>query len=240
MKILLTALLILCNAVAFAQTKKFRWEDESCLFESTYDAKRFTDAQLKDTYKLSHLDFFPNTVNPVPFKFEDLKKQSVDALDKEYSLRTDALKQLNLVKGEYWEMLRQKQLKELEQTYQLSRATMLGYENPARLKDVKFADACVQKYINPLTNGGDELLAIWREQDVEMRQKHSHPEIVEREFNEQFNSPEKFQYARMDVMAFGWWNCANALIDRDENGEEYAKEFKKLFKRTKTVECDEP
>jgi hypothetical protein len=66
------------------------------------------------------------------------------------------------------------------------------------------------------------------------------PEIAKKEFEEQFNSPEKFQYAQVEVMGFGWWNCANALIDRADKSAENEREFKKLFKRTRTVECDEP
>jgi len=239
MKILLIAILAFCNTYAFAQTKKFRWGTDFCLFESTYDAKKYTEAQLKDTAKLFYLDFFPNTINAAPFKYADIEKLNVATLDKEYETRVKALKRLNIVKGKYWETLRQKQLKELEQVYQLSRATILGYANPARLRDVTFADACVQKYVSPLANGGDDLLAVWREVNEEMRKGHSKPNLVKKEFEEELNSPEKFQYAQVEVMAFGWWNCANALIDRENKYIENEREFKKLFRRTKTVECEE-
>jgi len=240
MKIFLISILLLCNTLAFAQTKKFRWGTEHCLFESAYDAKKYTKAQLEDTVKLFHLDFFPNTINAAPFKYADIEKLNVVTLDKEFEVRVNALKRLNIVKLKYWETRRQKQLKELEQVYQLSQVTILGYANPARLRDVMFADACVQKYASPLAKGGDDLLAVWREVNEKIQEGHSAPERVKKEFEEKLNSPEKFQYALVDVMAFGWWNCANALIDREDKPDENEREFKKLFERTKTVECDEP
>lgn len=240
MKILLTTILLLCAALAPAQTKKFRWGTELCLFEGTYDGKRHTETQLKDTTKLFYLDFFPNTIDPAPFKYADVEKLDVAKLDKEYETRVSALKRLNIVKTKYWESVRQKQLKELEQVYQLSRATILGFANPARLRDVTFAGACIQKYVPPLAGGGDELLAVWRAINEKSQKENIDPERVKREFEEELNSPEKFQYAQVDVMAFGWWNCANALIDREDKSAAHHKEFKKLFKRNRTVECDEP
>ncbi|MGI8639446.1 MAG: hypothetical protein ACR2MG_05770 [Pyrinomonadaceae bacterium] len=62
MKILLIAILILCNAAAFAQTKKFRWTTELCELESVYDAKKYTEMQLKDTMRLFASDYFPTRV----------------------------------------------------------------------------------------------------------------------------------------------------------------------------------
>jgi hypothetical protein len=240
MKILLAAILLLCSTPAFAQTKKFRWGTEQCLFESAYDAKKYTKAQLENTAKLFHLDFFPNTIHPSPFKYADVEKLNVATLDKEYETRVNALKRLNIVKIKYWETLRQKQLKELGQVYQLSRTTILGYANPARLKDVTFAGTCVRKYVPALSKGGDDLLAVWRELEGQLLKNSGFPEIAKKEFEEQFNSPEKFQYAQVEVMGFGWWNCANALINREDKPAENEREFKKLFRQTRTVECDEP
>lgn len=240
MKILLIAILILCGTATFAQTKKFRWGTELCSFESTYDTKKYTEAQLSDTRKLFTLDFFPNTIDPTPTKFEKIKELRVGTLDAEYKARANALKRLNIVKTAYWEALRQKHLKELEQVYQLSRASILGYANPARLKDVKFAGSCVEKYAEPLAKGGDDLLAAWRTLNENSRQQNSRPDIVQKEFDERFNSPEKFQYAQIEVMTYGWWNCVNALIDREHDYDRSEKEFKKLFTKTKTIECDEP
>ena len=240
MRILLTIVLILSSSAAFAQAKKFRWGNETCLFESVYDAKKYTAAQLNDTKKLIIFEFFPNTIDPTPGDFGRIGALRVETLDAEYKMRTNALKRLNIVKTAYWEALRQKYLTELERVYQLSRASILGYKNPTRLKDVKFAGACVAKYAEPLENGGDELLAAWRSVNEETRKNNGDPNRIKRLFDEQSASPEKFRYAQMEVMSFGWWNCVNSLIDRENNSDQSVREFKKMFSKTKTIECDEP
>jgi hypothetical protein len=211
-----------------------------CEFESTYDAKKYTERQLRDTLEMLSVGFFPNTIDPTPDSFADVKKLNVAKLDAEYQARTNSLKRLNIVPTKYWETLRQTYLKEMEQVYQLSRASILGYENPARLRDVTFADACVNKYVAPLTDGGDSLLAVWLEVNEATRRRNASPDRIKAIFEREMNSPEKFEYARVEVMRFGWWNCANAFIDREDKYEENEKEFKKLFKRTRTISCDEP
>lgn len=208
MKILLLASLILCQATVFAQTKKLRWTNEFCNFEGTYDAKKHTAVQLRETLKLLWLGYFPNSIDPAPDKYTDIKKLNIDVLDKEYNARTEAIKRLNIIKTKYWEALRQRHLKELNQVYQLSKATILGYTNPLRMKEIDFVDACIDRYVDPLTSGGDSLLDVWREVNEESRRHNGAPEHIKSIFDDQYNSPEKFQYAQVEVMRFGWWNSA--------------------------------
>lgn len=231
---------MLTSSAALAQTRTFKWGNDACAFESTYNAKKYSVAQLEATRKLLTLDFFPNTIDPTPPKFADIKALKVETLDAEYAARTSELKRLNIIKMAYWETVRQRHLKELEEVYQLSRASILGYADATRLKDVKFGGACVEKYAEPLIKGGDDLLAAWRMLNEESRKRNGSPEHIENIFNEQFNSPERLQFAQVEVMRFGWWNCVNALIDREQDYARSEKEFKNLFIKTKTIECDEP
>lgn len=240
MKIFVTIILFLSATTVFAQPKKFRWGTDLCLFESTYDAKKHTEAQLNDTRKLFYLNFFPNTIDPTPNTFEKIKELRVETLEAEYATRTTELKSLNIVKTPYWQALRQKHLKSLEQIYQLSKATMLGYENPARLKGVKFAGACVEKYAEPLSKGGDDLIAAWRMLNETTRKQNISPERIKSIFDKQLSSSERIQYAQLEVMTYDWWNCVNARIERESDYPRSEKEFKKLFSKTKTVDCDEP
>lgn len=225
---------------SFSQTKKLRWTTHTCEFEGTYAAKKYSAAQLRDTLKLISVEYFPSTVDPTPQNYTDVKALNVETLDKEYQTRKAALVKLDIVKTKYWETLRQKQLKELEQVYQLSRATILGWKNPPKLKEVSFAGDCSTKYADPLIKSGSSLLKTWLEVNEESRRQNADPERLRREFERQLKSPEKLRYAQIEVMTFGWWNCANALIDREDQSEAAAREFKKLFTRVKTIYCDEP
>lgn len=239
-RIILTLILMLTGSAAFAQTRIYQWDNGFCSYQSTYDAKKYTVEQLTDTGKLLTLNFFPNAIDPTPTKLADIKQLRVETLDAEYQQRTDDLKRLKIIKTTYWEALRQRHLRELREVYELSRASLLGYANPARLKDVKFAGACVEKYAAPLEKGGGELLAAWLAVNQDSRKKNGSPERIENIYNEQFNSPERMQYAQNEVMRFGWWNCVNALIDREPDYPQIEREYKKLFVKTKQLECEEP
>jgi len=240
MKILLIAILVLCQTAAFAQAKRFQWTTELCEYEGTYDAAKYTEAQLKNTLKLFAVGSFDIETEATVWKYEEIKKLSVATLDKEYESKSTALKKLDIVKSAYWELLRGRKLKELKQVYEFSRLTMLAYDEPAKLKESAFAEACVVKFANPLINGGDELLATWEAVNKDSRRNNSDSERVKKIFEAEYDSRDKYKYARVEVMSFGFWNCANALIEREEYDGTHQEEFKKLFKRTKTVACDEP
>jgi len=74
MKIFLSAILILCGAMTLsAQAKKFRWTTELCEFEGTYAAKKYTEAQLRDTLKLFAIGGFGIVFNATPENYADIK-----------------------------------------------------------------------------------------------------------------------------------------------------------------------
>jgi hypothetical protein len=239
MKILFI-ILVFFSAVADAQTKKFRWTTDLCEYEGTYNSKKYSVVNFRNTLELFVLDNFRIQTDATPVTIAGIKAISVEALDREYNAKADNLRKLDIISSPYWNALRQKRLRELEQVYKLSRVTMLGYANPAVLKEYASADTCMKKYADPLMNGGNELLAAWLKLNEEHRKLNASPERLRNEFERQFNSPDKYKYAQLEMMRFGWWNCANQFIQYDEAYEEHEREFKKLFTRVKTISCDEP
>lgn len=233
-------ILLLASVFAQGQTRKFQWEDEICVFEGTYNAKRYTKKQLEDTYHLWYSrDFQMDTYDATAFKIEDIEKlRSVESLEAEYAKKSAALKALQVVNVPFWKDYKQKKLKELEMDYQLARASAQAFKNPAVLREITFADACVARFAPPLTTGGDELLRIWREVNVDLRAKNADPERVRREFEAQLVSADKFQYAQVEVITFGWWNCVNERIERADYSVGN-KNFWKLFSRVKKIACDD-
>lgn len=240
MKIILIAILMLCQTAAFAQTKQLRWTNDLCEFEGSYDVKKYTDAQLKNILDLFASGNFNIQTEATVWRYEDIQKLSVAALDKQYQSKYNTLEKLDIVKSPYWESLRTRKLKELKQVYELSRITILGYGEPAKLKEATFADSCVVKYANPLINGGDELLSTWKSVNEDTRRRNGDPERIKKIFQAEYDSPDRYKYERVEVMSFGFWNCANAFIERENYDETHEEEFKKLFKRTRTIACDEP
>ena len=240
MKILLIAILVLCQTAAYAQTKRLQWTTELCEFEGTYDGAKYTEAQLRNTVNLFAVGSFDIRTDATVWKYEEIKKLSVAALDKEYESKSTTLKKLAIVKSVYWESLRERKLKELKQVYELSRLTMLAYNEPAKLKEAAFAEACVARFANPLIIGGEELLATWEAVNEDTRRNNGDPERIKKIFKAEYDSPDRYKFAKVEVMSFGFWNCANALIEREEYDGSHEEQFKKLFKRTKTIACDEP
>jgi hypothetical protein len=232
--------LILAQTV-IAQTRTYRWDDELCQYSATYDSKRFTPAQLANTLKLSQTaGSLSLSTNTVAWKFSDIAGLDLAALDREYARELAELKTLDIVRVPYWQTFRQRKIRELEQFYRLSRVTMLGYRNPSALLDYTGAPACTTRYARPLVSGGQDLLAVWRMVNEDSRKNNADPERIRRIYDEQLRSPERMHFALVEVMNFGWWNCANASIDHVPGDETPAREFRKLFKRTRTIRCDEP
>ncbi len=230
----------LANAAALAQVKKFMWEDEICVFEGTYNTRLYTKKQLENTYQLWYSqDFQMQTYDAAVFRFEDIGKlRTVASLDAEYAQKSAALKKLEIVNVPFWKAYKQKKLKALEQDYKLARASVQAYQNPKALREVTFAPACVKKFAPPLIAGGDDLLRIWREVNIDSRKKNASPEGVRRNFEAQLASADKFKFAEVEVITFGWWNCVNATIERGDENQLPSKNFWKLFRRVKKIGCD--
>lgn len=238
---LLTTFFILTQTLSFGQTNKFKWTTELCEYEGTYDTNKYSDTQLKNTYKLWFSEYFRISTPYSVWYPQHIEKLNVDSLDNEYQKKSDELRHLDIVKTPFWEAYRQRKLKDLDEVYKLGRITLLGYKNPDTLRQYAIADTCIKKYVDALISGGDKLLETWRQIHEQQLINNGSPEKLNAKFNEQFNSTDKYKYAQVDVMNFGWWNCAIKFMDysvvTDPKGWE---NFDKLFKKIKTIECDEP
>jgi hypothetical protein len=118
---------------------------------------------------------------------------------------------------------------------------MLAYTEPKNLANYKGAEACKVKFAEPIMAGGDTLLTAWRKQNEIARANNGDPERVRKEFEAELASPQKFEYARLEMLTFGWWNCVNATIVQETGSQDGTnqKQFEKLFKKL-TSECEEP
>lgn len=234
-------ILFLFSHFTLAQSKKFRWESEGgmCEYEGTYDSKKYTAAQLKNTKKLIDNSFNLDFTTATVWKYEEIESLNFAPIEADYKKKSAELKTLSIVKSPYWEAQKQLKLKEMEQYYWLIKTTMSSYKTPASLPEYPYAESCKTKYAEPLIAGGDSLLKIWETVNIETRNNNSDPARIKRIFDEQRKSPDALKFAVVEVTAFGWWNCANALIDQGDY-ETREKNFRKLFSRFRTVQCEEP
>ncbi len=235
-------LILLLVPFANGQTRTFEWTDEMCSFKGTYKAGKFTEVQLRNTAKfIQPGELSMGSTGATVWNFSDIAKLDIEDLDRRYNALRTELENLDIVDTPYWQSARAARLKEIEQVYRLSRLTMRAYSQPEVLRDHDRAEACKTKFAEPIIAGGDKLLAAWRVVNLDSQSKNSDPARLQRRFDEEMRSPKKFEFALVETMAFGWWNCANAEIEYDARFStgEYGGEFRKLFTRV-TEECDEP
>lgn len=239
----ITFLLLLTSINLLGQKSVFKWSDELCNYEGIYDSNKFSEAQLKNCYELVYNQTLTIENTPVVFKPEDIEKLDIHKLDDEYTTKLIKFKNLDLPESAYWNELKTSVIKEFEQMYKVSRITYQGFSNPEVFKNWFYQDSCLHKHTSALINGGDSLLGDWFELTSSIAKNNCCPDDIWDRYTIQLNSQSKFLYAKIEIITFGWWNCAlnyvessNAKFDIDSR----QREFLKLFTKTKTVKCYEP
>lgn len=239
-----TILVILVLAGAgFAQNRTFKWNDELCEYQGTYDSKKYNEVVLRNTLKLlSHDGFRLDSTSATVWDFNEIAKLDDAKVETQYKGIVDELERLKYVSTPYTDEIKRQKLVEVRQLYQLVRTTMAAYTDPSVIRNYKGAEACKLNFGEPIFAGGDKLIEAWRKVNLDSRSKNADPERLRRRFDEQIASPDRLKFALVETMSFGWWNCANDEIKRSDVGvsDRPAREFKKLFIRVKTVNCDEP
>lgn len=226
------------------QTKlaKFRWDGEMCQYEGTYDPKKYTPKQLENTRRLwSTNEFDLETFKATAFTIDDIPNLlTVEQLQADYDKRLAELEKLEVVNTPYWQEFKRRKIVSLGQQLALAKSSVLAYSNPSAMRDVKFGEACFARFADPVISGGDSMLAAWKNLNIEMRKRNGDPENVRRQYESRLASAQKFDYAKVDLVTFGWWNCVNEFVDRGDDWAVMSKNYDKLFVRVREYNCEEP
>ncbi|QHL87923.1 hypothetical protein GU926_10970 [Nibribacter ruber] len=222
----------------------FSWSTESCTNKGIYNPEDYTEQQLKDTYYLwykfnSVIELEDATLdNPDELTIENINKKS-QKLDSDYNKATNRLKNLKLVPGQFWNTLRDLKTKNLDELYALKKLTIEAYRTPVILVNNSYSQKC-QVYVNALASEDSvELINAWESLVEEKMKNNGAPELLKAKFNKQRHCSEWLRYAKIELMTYGWWNCANhqrKYIDAYQNMP-MEEEFNKLFIKI-TEECD--
>lgn len=235
------AVMLTFASSASAQSKTFRWDDELCTRTGTYDARKYTEPQLRNTLSLFLPQAIGAQVDLHVWKYEDIARLDVEGYERQYKERIKKLRELDIVKTPYWERLRQDRLKEMEQVYELTHTTTIAYTRPEVLRDYPRATACKARFAGPIIAGGEDLVKAWRSVNLASQKVNVSPRHLQERFDRENASPDRLRFALVETMNFGWWNCAVALIEHPKQVEGYEaeREFRKLFTRVRE-KCDEP
>ena len=116
---------------------------------------------------------------------------------------------------------------------------MQAFEDPAALLNNRFSKSC-ERFVTALNSTDTSvLLTTWKSFCEELKTKNGSPETFMAKFYEKYNSPQKLVYAKIDLLTFGWGNCANNSTFHVASDGKAEKAFEKLFSNVKH-ECEEP
>jgi hypothetical protein len=235
-------ILLLLNLTAKGQVATFVWSDEMCEYESKFDSCKITREQIINAYSFVGLNEYRISKTPSVYKIEDISRLNLNSLDFEYNDKKSRLLKLRLPDNDIWETFRQNQLNEIDELYRLCKLAYNAYltDNYQDLKKFNEDDSCLQFYSAALIFGGDSLLSAWKLLTEVQASKNGSPENVWTKYNEQLNSELKMQHGKIQIMTFGWWNCAVDHIAFFTEYQNVYDEFLKLFISTKEINCEDP
>lgn len=220
----------------------FKWESELCENESRFNARLYTDEELKGTHELlwmagSLLLHEINNTATDPEEIEELS--SLKELDKLYQKKQKELRNLKIVNDPYWKGVKQSILQRMKDEYDLARIDIQAYTNPAVLKGNRFSYVCPD-IIEALTDKDTtKLMTAWRILVEEQKENNGSPENVVKRYRKAYDSPDRIMQARVQLITYGWHNRVNHTLQRVSRDEKMNNRFDRLFLETKS-ECDEP
>lgn len=219
----------------------FQFVTELCDNKGYFDSNKYSREEIEGTYKLwfelsgSLLDT-PSAYNLKSLtEVRNNQDKILAKLDKDFAERKAQIQNLKVVNNSYWQDIKKKRYEELIQYYEKLKVEVQAYSNPAvLLKDNK-----CKTFSKALNSTDDQLFAEWKKLREEMSKTNGNPQRIMDEYNEQLHSADNRDYAIMDLVTFGWGNCANSTIQRVSHDEKMNNEFNALFIKIDS-ECDEP
>ena len=237
-KLTLSFLLFILVQTSFAQREKFEFSEGLCAYTGLFPADQYTALELQNTFENLCFSILSVTTPSTAWNFAEIEKLDVVALEAECSAVLTKYEQLDIVNSAFWEEARANRIREITETCALKKLTIIAYQYPDTLNSFDKSDSLTDYYRAALIAGGDDLLAAWQTLNEMQKARNGNPQRLQNIYDQRYNSPLKLEYARLEVMMFGWWNHANHLIYHDEQND-YWTAFEKLFIKLDS-ECEEP
>lgn len=261
MKNTLLMLTLLFFGIAFpnAQTKKknskqkleiFTYNSEMCSGnKGYYNPQKYSRKQIEGAYRLfpgfNSFSFF----GPHAFSLEVLEdirknqKKYTSDLEKDYRESLNRFQKITTVPNTpFWQKLQKATGEDIREQYEFQLFRIQVYKNPDLLKQ-RTAPAACQKYADAITTKDEKKkLAVWKELAIEQSGSNADPQRILNEFEARSQSPDKEDYALLDLFGFGYCNCVNRTNYNEEteiNDSNYDA-FDKLFEKVEPGDCDEP
>ncbi len=237
-KLLLSFLLTMLFNTSFAQREKFEFAEGLCFYTGVYSADQYTALELQNTFENLCFSFSETNTPFAAWEIAEIDKLDVFAKEAECKALITKYEQLDIVNAAVWEQARANRIRAISESCALQKLTIIAYQYPDTLNSFDTTDSLTAYYRAALIAGGDDLLAAWQHLHEAKKANNAYPQRMQHIYEQRYNSPLKLEYARLEVMLFGWWNHANNLIFHDEHSD-YWPAFEKLFIKLDR-ECEEP
>jgi hypothetical protein len=237
-KKILIITLIFTSIDSHAQDAEFKYWKELCDCKAIFDSTKIPRAQLRNTF--DYLWWAPNIDSDgTAWTLDKIDDLNIETLRQECSERINKLQTLEFVNDSFWTDLIEERIKYYKSTCLLREYTILAYSNPDTLLHYDLVDENCIYYRDVLIAGGQKLIDAWVKYKDDWVEKNGYVERNQKKFDKEFNSPRREDYARLELMLYGWWNSANHILPHVNSTYNYAEEFERLF-ITVDCECDEP
>jgi len=243
MRLLTLIIFTLVTTQIFAQRAKIRWVDETCEYESNFDSTKVTRVQINNCLRLAKWNEFRLTNSPMVFQPSDLRTLDSNKLCNEYRKKGVELEALDLPNTAFWQDYKTRTIEEQQSYFRLSIINYRSYYDLKALYTYTYTDSCIDQHIHALNSDTATLLKDWLLVRQLMAGRNGYPQKVMSEYNRMLNTEIRLTYAKIDILNFGWWNCAIKYLSRVEDTysqDMVLKELDALFISTKTIDCDEP
>ncbi|MBB6612139.1 hypothetical protein H7F15_13905 [Pontibacter sp. Tf4] len=231
-----------------SSVKEFSWQEGLCDYTGYYQSDKYSEKQIDDTYFLvfgynsvTSSDVDATLDSPANYTVAYIDS-SLKKLESNYSEAIKKIQSLEVVPTPFWQEHKELTVLQLRELCQLEKLTLEAHLNPKLLAGTTYSENC-KDYVNALTSEDTTvLLATWRKLTDYNKSKNGYPEMVERKYQEQLKSADKLLLARIDLMTYGWWNCANRqrkYVKGFNQEGRMTREFEKLFDRVAESNCEE-
>ncbi|UOQ51693.1 hypothetical protein [Hymenobacter cellulosivorans] len=213
------------------------WESDVCRYTGQYDPRRYTPAQLRGTWDVLNNEALLTYYSTV-FRPASLGNLRLDSLEANYAKRRRHYLALEVVPQPVWQQLKQARLRELEADYRKTRLYIQGFTEPELLLGAPYPAACHQ-FVRGLAAHNDSLIRHdWQELVEQKLRNNADPEALKATYLAHAAAADWLTYAKIDLLTFGWSNCANQSVPRVEVSARQHRLFDQLFVRIAS-ECDE-
>ncbi|ANF51106.1 hypothetical protein A0O34_11535 [Chryseobacterium glaciei] len=222
----------------------FNFQTELCENKGYFDENKYTKEELEGTYKLYFQLGSVMLSTPQVFRLEALqqvrndKDQILKKLDKDFAEKKNLIENLKIVNTSYWQNIKKQTYQSLLQEYEMRKTEIIAFSDPSILLNKKYSKNC-DRFVKALNSNETEMFEEWRKLREEMSKRNSDPQRIMNEFESRLNSVDKKDYAILDLVVFGWGNCANDEVSGPLHDEKMYKEFNSLFIKIDS-DCDEP